>query len=166
MQDSSVPRTAPETRRHVHEEVFRVPPEKLFALLHTPSAIRQWWEAARAIVLSERGGVWTATWGGSEDDPDYVTMATIREFEPPSRLVLSDYRYRARSGPLPFRADFVTEFLVAPHPEGSTLRVCQDGFPAGPEADEFYSACGDGWRNTFRGIRRFLGDFPDSFDCT
>ena len=99
----------------------------------------------------ERGGVWTATWGESEDDPDYVTMATIREFEPPSRLVLSDYRYRARSGPLPFRADFVTEFLVAPHPEGSTLRVCQDGFPAGPEADEFYSECGDGWLNTFWG---------------
>ena len=153
MQESDVRRTAPEMRRHVHEEVFPVPPEKLFPLLHTPSAIRQWWGAARAIVLPERGGVWTATWGGSEDDPDYVTMATIREFEPPSRLVLSDYRYRARSGPLPFRADFVTEFLVAPHPEGSTLRVCQDGFPAGPEADEFYSACGDGWRNTFTGIR-------------
>ncbi len=166
MHESSGRRTAPETRRHVHEEMFPVPPETLFALLHTPSAIRQWWGAARAIVLPEKGGIWSATWGDSEDDPDYVTMATIREFEPPRRMVLGDYRYRARSGPLPFRADFVTEFLVAPHPEGSTLRVCQDGFPAGPEADEFYSACGDGWRNTFTGIRRFLArDCPDPSDC-
>jgi uncharacterized protein YndB with AHSA1/START domain len=30
------------TRKHIHEEVFDVDPETLFALLHTPSAIRQW----------------------------------------------------------------------------------------------------------------------------
>jgi uncharacterized protein YndB with AHSA1/START domain len=144
------------TRRHVHEETFAVSPERLFAFLHTPSAIRQWWGVSRAIVLPEPGGIWAATWGDSEDDPDYVTIATIRAFEPPSRLVLSDYRYRARSGALRFHADFVTEFTIAPHADGSTLRVSQDGFPAGPEADEFYAACGDGWRNTFAGIRTFL----------
>jgi uncharacterized protein YndB with AHSA1/START domain len=144
------------TRRHVHEEILPAPPHEVFALLHTPSAIRQWWGVSRAVVLPERGGIWAAAWGDSEDDPDYVTVATIREFEPPSRMVLSDYRYRARSGPLPFHADFVTEFHVTPHAEGSTLRVSQDGFPAGPEADHFYAACGDGWRNTFAGIQRFL----------
>ena len=143
-------------RRHVHEELLPAAPERLFALLHTPSAIRAWWGAAQVIVLPERGGIWAATWGGSEDDPDYVTAATIGAFEPPRRLVLTDYRYRARSGPLPFEAAFVTEFLVTPHAEGAVLRVTQDGFPAGPEADAFYAACGTGWRDTFSGIRRYL----------
>jgi uncharacterized protein YndB with AHSA1/START domain len=145
-----------QTRRHVHEETFTVSPERLFALLHTPSAIRHWWDVSRAIVLPEPGGIWAATWGDAEDDPDYVTVATIQAFDPPSRMVLSDYRYRARGGPLPFHAEFVTEFTVTPHPDGSTLRVCQDGFPTGPEADQFYAACGDGWRNTFARIRKFL----------
>ena len=144
------------TRKHVHEEVFPVPPEQLFALLHSPSAIREWWGAARVVLLAEPGGIWAGAWGPAEDDPDYITVATIREFDPPRRMVLTDYRYRSRSGPLPFYADFVTEFSVASHPEGSVLRVSQDGFPPGPDADGFHSACEQGWRNTFAGIRNFL----------
>jgi uncharacterized protein YndB with AHSA1/START domain len=145
------------TRKHEHEEVFSVSPERLFALLHTPSAIRGWWGAARAIVLAETGGVWAAAWGADEDDPDYITTATIREFDPPRKMVLADYRYKARTGPLPFEADFVTEFLVLPHEQGAILRVTQDGFPSGCKADAFYAACEQGWRDTLAGIRRYLG---------
>jgi uncharacterized protein YndB with AHSA1/START domain len=143
-------------RKHVHEEVLPASPERVFSLLHTPSAIRSWWSAARAIVLAERGGLWAATWGESEDSPDYITVATLHEFDPPRRMVLTDYRYKARSGPLPFQADFITEFLVAPHEQGAVLRVTQDGFPDGPEADDFYAGCQRGWKDTFDGIRRYL----------
>jgi uncharacterized protein YndB with AHSA1/START domain len=144
------------TRKHVHEETFPVAPEQLFALLHTPSAIRRWWGAERAVVIPESGGVWAAAWGESEDDPEYITAATIRAFDPPRRMVLSDYRYRAKTGPLPFDADFVTEFEVVRLPQGSLLRVTQDGFPAGADADAFYAACQRGWQDTFAGIRGFL----------
>jgi len=144
------------TRKQVHEEVFPVAPERLFTILHTPSAIRSWWGVARAVVLPQTGGVWAAAWGQAEDDPDYITVATIQEFEPPHLMVLGNYRYRAKSGPLPFAADFVTEFAVLPHPTGAILRVTQDGFPIGPEADEFYAGCEMGWRDTFAGIRRHL----------
>jgi uncharacterized protein YndB with AHSA1/START domain len=145
------------TRKHVHAEVFPSTPDRLFAILHTPSAIRGWWSAARVIVLAESGGTWAATWGADEDEPDYVTVATIKAFEPPRRLVLTDYRYRSKSGPLPFRADFTTEFLVTPVTSGAELRVTQDGFPTTPEADAFYTACERGWQNTFAGIRKYLG---------
>lgn len=146
------------TRCHVHEEVLPASPDRLFAALHAPSAIRRWWGAARAVVLAEPGGTWAAAWGADEDAPDYVTVATIRDFEPPRRMVLTEYRYRAREGPLPFEADFVTEFLVVPHDEGATLRVTQDGFPAGPEGDDFLAGCRSGWRDTFAGLRRFLAE--------
>ena len=109
------------------------------------------------MVLAQPGGVWAAAWGDAEDDPDYVTVATIREFDPPRRLVLADFRYHARTGPLPFAANFVTEFIVHSHLQGARLQVEQDGFPLGPEADAFYAACKEGWSNTFAGIRRYLG---------
>lgn len=144
------------TRAHAHEERFDVPAERLFALLHTPSAIRGWWGAARAVVMPEAGGTWAAAWGEDEDAPDYVTSATIQAFEPPRRMVLADYRYHARTGPLPFDADFVTEFRVEPAGDGATLRVTQAGFPADPSADDFYAACEQGWQDTFAGIRRFM----------
>jgi uncharacterized protein YndB with AHSA1/START domain len=144
------------TRQHVHEESFAALPEELFALLITPSAIRSWWSAARAIVLPQQGGVWTATWGADEDAPDYVSSATILAFEPPRRLVLGNYRYHAKTGPLPFEADFQTEFLIIPQGNETILRVTQDGFPAERVADEFYAACERGWRDTFAGIRRHL----------
>lgn len=144
------------TRRHVYKESFPISPQGLFALLHTPSAIRGWWGAARVIVIPEPGGTWAAAWGAEEDDPDYVSVATLREFEPPRRTVFTNYRYHAKTGPLPFDADFTTEFTVAAHADGATLRVVQDGFPSGPEADVFYTACEQGWRDTFAGIRDYL----------
>jgi hypothetical protein len=78
-----------------------------------------WWGVARAVVLQQPNGIWAATRGESEDDPDYITVATIREFEPPRRLILGDYRYRAKSGPLPFNAEFVTEIVVLPQLTGA-----------------------------------------------
>jgi uncharacterized protein YndB with AHSA1/START domain len=144
------------TRRHVHEIELPASPERVFALLHTPSAIRGWWSASRAIVLAKEGGTWAATWGESEDQPDYITVARIAAFDPPRRLVLTDYHYQAKEGPLPFQADFVTEFTVIPRPQGCTLRVSQDGFPTDSVADAFYAGCEVGWKNTFEGVRRFL----------
>lgn len=145
-----------QTRKHIHEEILPATPEQVFALLHTPSAIRDWWSANRAIVLAEPGGIWTAARGPDEDAPDYITAATIKTFDSPKRLVLGDYRYFAKSGPLPFRSNFVTEFIVESHPPGALLRIVQDGFPVEPIADEFYAGCEKGWRDTFAGIRRFL----------
>lgn len=141
---------------HVHEETFDASAEELFELLHTPSAIREWWGASRAIVIPKEGGVWAAAWGEDEDAPDYITTATMTVFDPPRRLVFADYAYASKDGPLPFDADFVTEFLVEPAADGTILRVTQDGFPDSAGGQEFLQACEKGWRDTFAGIRRYL----------
>lgn len=146
-----------ETRSHIHQEEFSAPPERIFALLVTPSAIRQWWGASRVIVDAREGGVWTAAWG-DEDDPDYISTATLTKCDPPRQLVMKYGQYYAKSGKLPFEfgEDAVTIFTVEKAGEGSVLRVEQTGFPIGPEADDFYTACETGWRETFNGIRRFI----------
>lgn len=145
-----------ETRKIIYEEAFAVGPEKLFAMLHTPSAICGWWRANRAIVTPFEGGTWSATWGDDPDKPDYVTVATIRNFEPPTRMVLGDYLYFAKSGPLPFKAKLVTEFSVRAAGDSAALRVEQDGFPADASADAYFAACTQGWKNTFAGLRLFI----------
>jgi uncharacterized protein YndB with AHSA1/START domain len=146
------------TRKHVHQIELAVAPEEVFAILHTPSAIRNWWFANRAIVMAQEGGTWAAAWGENEDDPDYITTATIKVFDPPNRLVLSDFKYYSKEEPLPFAANFETEFTVIPASEGSILQVSQDGFPKDAVADKFYAACEKGWRDTFESIRRYFDD--------
>jgi len=148
-----------ETRSHIHEDSFGVTAERLFALLVTPSAIRQWWGASRAIVDARADGVWTAAWG-DEDDPDYISTATLVEFDPPRRLVMKYGQYYAKNGSLPFRFadDAVTIFTVEPNGDDSILRVEQTGFPRDKIADDFYAACETGWKNTFEGIRRYVMD--------
>lgn len=144
------------TRKHIYQIELPASPERTFAILHTPSAICVWWEANRAIVIARAGGVWVAAWGG-EDDPDYVSAATIDCFDPSRKLSLVDFKYRARSGELPFpTGDLTTEFTVEPSTGGSLLRVVQDGFPTDPIADEFYKGCEKGWRATFENIRQYL----------
>ncbi|HEX6124330.1 MAG TPA: SRPBCC domain-containing protein [Pyrinomonadaceae bacterium] len=145
------------TRSHIHEESFDVTLDQMFKLLVTPSAIREWWGASRVIVMAREGGVWTAAWG-DEDDPDYISTATLIEYDPPRKLVMKYGEYYAKSGSLPFKFadDAVTRFTIEPAGSGCTLRVEQTGFPCDPVADDFYAACETGWKNTFEGIRNFL----------
>ncbi|MEM7232496.1 MAG: SRPBCC domain-containing protein [Planctomycetota bacterium] len=149
------------TRQHTHSEAFAVSSERLFEILYTPSAICAWWGAAQAIVLPEAGGLWVATWGEDVDAPEYICAATISVFDAPRRLVLGNYKYWAKTGPLPFEADFVTEFSVSDSDtpdgrQGAQLRVEQNGFPAHPSADAYFEACAQGWTDTFAGIRKYL----------
>jgi uncharacterized protein YndB with AHSA1/START domain len=144
------------TRKHIHEEKFAVKPENMFEILHTPSAICSWWGAARAIVLAEENGVWTAAWGENADEPDHISSFVIKHFERPKRMFLNEAKYFAKKGKLPFDAKMTTEFIVEPTENGCILRVIQDGFPCDPTADDFYAACDTGWRNTFAGIRKFV----------
>lgn len=143
------------TRSHKHEIELAAPPEKVFSLLHTPSSIRAWWGASQAMVVPQEGGLWAATWG-SEDDPDHVSAYKIRVFAPPRLLVLADAYYYAKTGPLPFKAKFLIAFTVEPHPQGSLLRVEQDGFPKDAAAHAFYAACEKGWRDTFEAVRKYV----------
>lgn len=144
------------TRKHVHEEVFDVSAETLFALIHTPSAIRRWWGASHVIVDQREGGVWVGLWG-DEDSPEFITAGRMSVFDPPRRIVFSDFEYYARTGPLPFAENLTSEFSVIPvEPNKTLLRVVQDGFPMNSAADEFYAGCKQGWRDTFAGIRKYL----------
>ena len=143
-------------RTHVLEEVFDADPAAVFTLLDAPSAIREWWGATRVIVIPEPGGTWAAAWGDVEDAPEYVTVATMSEFDPPRRIVMTDYRYYAKSGPLPFASEFTVTFIVEPQADGTRLRVEQHGFPHGPQGDAFLAACVAGWSDTFAGIGRYL----------
>ncbi len=144
------------TRKHVCQIELEAAAETVFQMLITPSAIREWWQASRAIVDAREGGIWGAAWGNEEDDPDYKGFYKIGVFEPPRRIVFTDSTYYAKTDPLPFQANFVTEFLVRPTAKGCVLQVTQDGFPVGPIADDFYKGCEIGWKNTFQNIRAYL----------
>lgn len=148
-----------ETRHNIYEEPFSVSAERMFEVLITPSAIRAWWGASRAIVMPKKDGSWIATWGEDENDSDYTSSFKIKEFEPPRRLLLGDGKYTAQSGQ-PMEMNMTTEFIVEPMAGGCTLRMVHDGLPADEAAEEFYEACVAGWTNTFEGIRKYFYDNP------
>ncbi|HNP36044.1 MAG TPA: SRPBCC domain-containing protein [Woeseiaceae bacterium] len=143
-------------RAHVYEENFPTTAERLFTLLYTPSSICQWWGASRAIVVPRADGIWVAAWGEHEDDPDYTTIADISVFQPPHRMLLQNYRVVSKAEPLAPQPAFVLEFLISQRADGASLRIRQDGFPAGSEADRLLAGCVTGWRDTFAGIRQFI----------
>jgi uncharacterized protein YndB with AHSA1/START domain len=144
------------TRSIVRELTLPLDVAAAFALLHTPSAIRAWWSAARVIVVPRLHGLWIATWGADEDAPDYITAARIAVWDPPHRMQLADFEYETRDAePLPFAvAALSTELTVEPRGNGSLLRVEQRGFPTEPSADAFFASCERGWTATLEGIAR------------
>ena len=148
-------------RKHVNQVEFARQPSEIFPILHTPSAIRQWWGAARVIVNPHAGGTWTAAWGQSEDDPDYITTATISAIEAPRCLKLSDFDYFSKGGNPPFdMSGITTEFILEQTAQGCALTVIQDGFPDDHAADDYFSACAQGWDDTLQSMSKFVAGMP------
>ena len=145
-----------QTREIQREISLDVSVERAFNLLITPSEIRQWWLANRAIVLPKAGGTWAAAWGDDEDGPDYVTCAKIVKYDPPSVLCLAEYEYFSKDGGLPFEADFEVEFEVQSRDSTTILKITQRGFPADESADAFFSGCQKGWDDTLASMQKFL----------
>ena len=149
-----------DSRRSIARELeLPLDARSTFELLHTPSAIRVWWSAARVVVVARSGGVWAATWGPNEDAPEYTTAARILIWDPPRRLRLGQFEYFAADGAVPpFIGALETEFSVLPKGDRSILRVHQTGFPSEPVADDFFSACERGWTATLAGIARYVAE--------
>jgi hypothetical protein len=133
-------------------------PQRLFEALVSPTDICMWWSARSAIVLPRRNGFWAATWGKDENDPDYITFARLSTFDPPRTLVMSQFEYLAKGlAPLPFAGSLSTKFEIQDSGDSaSLLSVTQSGFPDGPEADEFYRGCCQGWSTTLQSIRDYF----------
>jgi uncharacterized protein YndB with AHSA1/START domain len=131
-------------------------PERLFQTLHTPTEICLWWNARTAVVAPRPLGLWVAAWGKDEDQPDYITKARLKVFDPPRRLVLGEFEYWASGESLPFAHLLETEFCIEPANSGARLTVTQTGFPDDPTADEFYAGCCRGWKVTLDAIRDFF----------
>ncbi len=146
------------TRSIVQSVTVSTTPEELFRALIQPSAIRQWWEADRAIVHAVAGGIWMAAWGDDEDHPDYICGYKLAECSPPQRLVMIDPVYHSKDGGLPFEAEMITRFEISSGDNGCTLRVEQSGFPDSKQADEFYQGCQQGWRTTLNNLSHYLSE--------
>ena len=145
------------TTRSILDQVrVNARPDRVFKALVTPSDICAWWSANTAIVFAEENGSWVASWGEDPDSPDYMTAAKLAVFEPPNRLVMTDFSYFSKEGPLPFEAKMETEFLIQEDNGGSVLSVCQTGFPSDSTADEFFGGCQTGWRNTLTSMANHL----------
>ena len=145
-------------RSHHNQIDVPVTPDEAFEALVTPSAIRAWWSASRAIVIPEEGGLWMAAWGDDEDNPEYISGATISIYEPPHRLALSSTKYVAQTGPLPFEADLPFEFSIEANGSGCTIHVHHTGFPDDPIADAHYRGCEIGWEQTLASLKAFLSN--------
>jgi len=143
-------------RSHIHEIALPASSETVFDALIKPSAICRWWQASSAIVLPEKNGFWTATWGNI-DAPDYITWHRITKYEYPRFLELGETRYVSRFEPPPFELNLKARFEVTALSESeSVLKVIQSGFPTGEVADDFYNACEIGWKDTFAGMKAYI----------
>ena len=143
-------------RQLTKEVTIDVTPSTAFNALISPPMIKQWWSAASAIVLPEKGGVYAVSWWEDEADPEYITVSFIDDIQQDELLVLTYDKYYSKHGQLPFEAAMVVTFRLQPVESGVVLSVEQKGFPDEAIADEYYQGCIKGWEDTLNGIKRVL----------
>ena len=148
-----------EARRHILEEPFGVPPERMFKILITPSAIRSWWGASSVVIDARAGGSWVTASGERDTDADFISSFKIIEFDPPKRMLLGSGKYYTGSN-WPIKTNITTEMIIEEVPAGCILRIIQELSPPDPLLDDYFDACVAGWQNSFEGMRNYLHNNP------
>jgi hypothetical protein len=146
-------------RRHELAEPFGVSPERMFEILITPSAIRDWYGASKVVVEARKGGSWITSWGESDKDFEHVNSFEILEFDPPRRMLFGSGKYFVEDR-WPIVTDITTDLLIEPQPAGCLFRIIQELDPADPLLDDYFDACIAGWQNAFDGIRNYIHANP------
>ena len=140
------------------EEDFACTPQELFHALHTPSALRSWWNADRVIIIPRKNGMFAAAWGEHEDDPEYVSSGVYKVYSPPRKSIIEDFRYYTKSDPIDFENLMSITYEVTPSNMGCRLLLTHTGFPDTSNADAYFDACVQGWIMSLKSLRSYLED--------
>ncbi|HEX5501091.1 MAG TPA: SRPBCC domain-containing protein [Thermomicrobiales bacterium] len=127
------------------ELVLPAPPARVWAALTRPDQLGAWF-GTRASIDLRPGGEVVFMWDGPTG-PRGATRGVIEAVEPPHRLA---FRWQ----PSPDAAQTTrVEFTLAPHPEGTRLRLVESGFAGLPP--ELRGGCHE---DHTRGWQRELGE--------
>ncbi|MCY3628415.1 MAG: SRPBCC domain-containing protein [Bacteroidota bacterium] len=137
-------------------ENFACTPQELFDALHTPSALRSWWNANRVIIIPRTNGMYSAAWGEDEDDPEYVSSGIYRVYDPPYKSVIEDFRYYAKSDPADFEGLMSITYEITARNSEAHLQLTHTGIPEGDEADAYFEACTIGWVETLKNLKKYV----------
>ena len=137
-------------------ENFPCTPQELFDALHTPSALRSWWNADQVIIIPRKNGMFAVAWGENEDDPDYISSGIYRVYDPPYKSMIEDLRYYTKSDPIDFGSLMSITHKITPRNSEAHLQLTHTGFPEGTEADAYFEACIQGWATSLKNLRTYV----------
>lgn len=149
------------TRSQSHEIDLQAAPEAVFKTIMTPKAIRGAWGSLRAVVM-DLDGRWVVAWGERENNPDYVSGATIKAFEAPRRLFLAFEYCRGKAGALTIGNAMTAEFTIQKMGGGCRLRVTHTGIPTDGIGNAYFESAKNGWMAALQGIKQLVN--PPSKD--
>ena len=130
----------------------------VFNALISPSLIKQWWYVNSAIVIPQKNGVYALTWGDSLDNPDFITVSRLTEFDFGKKLVMTNESYYSPHGGLPFDSLLVATFTLVQGQDSTVLKILQEGIPKAPTADQFYEDTVKGWETTLKSLKNVVED--------
>lgn len=143
-------------------ENFACTPQELFDALHTPSALRSWWNADRVIIIPRKNGMYAAAWGEDEDDPEYVSSGIYGVYDPPYKSIIVDFRYYAKSDPADFEDLMSVTYEITSRDSEAHLQLTHAGFPEGAEADAYFEACTQGWVTSLKSLKTYVEQYSSS----
>ncbi len=129
-------------------------PEMVIKAFTNPDMLKGWWQVERAYIDREVDGMYALTWQVTDKGFGYVSVGTIKTYNPNMQLVIDNFTYMNPEKPI---LGGMTLTVIAKHNENHTVTyLCQEGYQQGPDWDWYYEAVKQAWPEVLKTLKAYL----------
>lgn len=131
-----------------------VPSKLVIQAFTDEQMLSAWWSVESALIGKQPGGVYTLTWGISENGFRFVSTGKIKEYDAESKLVIDNFIYLNPERPM--LGPMTLTIKTIPKDRGSEVYLCQEGYQSGEDWEWYYEAVKEAWPKMMRVLKNYL----------
>jgi uncharacterized protein YndB with AHSA1/START domain len=120
----------------------------------SPEHLKAWWGVERSFIELKVGGIYALAWQISDAGIKYISTGVIKEYQPPSRLVIEKWVYFNPEKPI--MGPLELSFNIEPAGTHSKISVCQAGYREGEHWQWYYDAVVLAWPMVLKELKKYL----------
>lgn len=129
-------------------------PETIISAFTNVNMLKAWWFVDKAFIDTEVDGIYALTWEVSNKGFRYLTVGTIKTYNPNMQLVIDNFTYLNPERDI--LGNMTLTIIAKNNGNKTVLYLCQEGYQKGVDWDWYYHTVKVAWPEVLQQLKMYL----------